>query len=74
MTILKAKYIYKTTNGEYRAYADYQQYFAIRTFPKGVDKTGEQLMLTLEGASFFLDRYGNNKAVEAVADKIMGSV
>lgn len=74
MTILKAKYIYKTTNGEYRAYADYQQYFAIRTFPKGVDKTGEQLMLTLEGASFFLERYGNNKAVEAIADKIMGSV
>lgn len=67
MTILKAKYIYKTTKGEYRAYADYANLFATRTYAKGVDKTGDQLLLTMEGVSYFLEKY--SKLTEKVADK-----
>lgn len=57
MTILKSKYIYKNSIGEYRAYSEYQKYFCLRTFPKGVDKTGEQLMLNMDGITYFTEKY-----------------
>ena len=64
MAILKARYIYKTSAGEYRAYAEYQKYFTLRTFTRGVDKTGEQLMLSMECIKFFINRY----KPESIAD------
>jgi phage antirepressor YoqD-like protein len=57
MKILKSKYIYKNTSGEYRAYADYQKYFTLKTFSRGVDKTGEQLLISMEGITYFLNKY-----------------
>lgn len=69
MVLLKSKYIYKNSIGEYRAYADYQKMFAIRTYSKGVDKTGDQLLLTLTGVCYFLARYAKDKAITVTADK-----
>lgn len=57
MAILKDKYIYKTPSGEYRAYADFQEYFTTKTFSRGVDKTGEQLLINMEGVTYFLNKY-----------------
>lgn len=57
MAILKDKYIYKTPSGEYRAYADFQEYFTTKTFSRGVDKTGEQLLISMEGITYFLNKY-----------------
>lgn len=65
MTILKAKYIYKKDNGEYRAYSDYQKYFCLRTYTKGVDKTGEQLLLNMEGITYFLNKYQKGAIAES---------
>lgn len=53
MQILFQKYIYKNSVGEYRCYAEYSKYFALRPFQKGIEKTGQQLMLTLDGLEFF---------------------
>ena len=84
MTILKSKYIYKNLIGEYRAYSEYQKYFCLRTFPKGVDKTGEQLMLNMDGITYFTEKYkpgavadsfiekGVNKTADKFIDSIMG--
>lgn len=57
MNILKTKYIYKTPSGEYRAYADFQNYFTTKTFSRGVGKTGEQLLLNMEGVTYFFNSY-----------------
>ncbi len=57
MTILKSKYIYKNSIGEYRAYSEYQKYFTLRTFNKNVDSTGEQLMLNMDGITYFCNKY-----------------
>lgn len=57
MTILKSKYIYKNSIGEYRAYAEWQRYFTLRTFTRGENKTGEQLMLSMEGITYFVNKY-----------------
>jgi len=57
MTILKAKYVYKNSIGEYRAKAEYQQYFTLRTFNKSTDKTGEQLLFNMEGITYFINKY-----------------
>lgn len=57
MTILKAKYIYKNSIGEYRARAEYQKYFTLRTFNKSTDKTGEQLLFNMEGITYFVNKY-----------------
>lgn len=65
MNILKSKYIYKTPSGEYRAYADYTDFFSLRTFNKGKDKTGEQLLLNMNGINFFLNKFKNNTAISA---------
>lgn len=53
MQILFPKYIYKNSVGEYRCYAKYSKYFSLRPFQKGIEKTGQQLMLTLDGLEFF---------------------
>lgn len=58
MSILKAKYIYKNSVGEYRAYSYYSNLFALRTFARGVDKTGEQLLLSMDGINYFANHYG----------------
>lgn len=57
MKILKDKYIYKNSVGEYRAYAEYQKYFTLRTFNKSVDKTGDQLLLNMDGITFFINKF-----------------
>ena len=56
MKILAEKYIYKNAIGEYRCYAEYEQYFSLRPFQKGIEKTGQQLMLTLDGLEFFKNK------------------
>lgn len=53
MNLLRSKYIYKNSVGEYRAYADYSDCFALRPFDKGKDRVGQQLMLTLKGLQYF---------------------
>lgn len=53
MAVLKSKYIYKNSSGEYRAYSEYSEYFTLRPFDKGVDKVGQQLMLNIKGIEFF---------------------
>lgn len=69
MTILKSKYIYKNSIGEYRAYSEYQKYFCLRTFPKGVDKTGEQLMLNMDGITYFTEKYKPGAVAESFLEK-----
>ena len=56
MQILFPKYIYKNSVGEYRCYAEYSKYFALRPFQKGIEKTGQQLMLTLDGLEFLKNK------------------
>lgn len=53
MSLLKSKYIYKNSSGEYRAYSEYSEYFTLRPFDKGADKVGQQLMLNIKGIEFF---------------------
>ena len=55
MTLLKTKYIYKNSRGEYRAFSKYQQYFSLRPYTNG-DFLGSQLMLTADGYLFFNDK------------------
>ena len=69
MTILKAKYIYKNSVGEYRAYSEYQDLFTLRTFAKGVDKTGEQLMLSMKGITYFCNKYKPGAVAESYLQK-----
>lgn len=57
MKILKSKYIYKNSVGEYRAYAEFQHLFALRTYNKSTDRTGEQLLLSMDGIAYFLNKY-----------------
>lgn len=56
MDILKSKYIYKNNIGEYRAYAEYTDYFTLRPFARGAERTGQQLMLNLQGLEYFKTR------------------
>lgn len=53
MNLLKSKYIYKNSVGEYRAYSDYAKYFTLRPYDRGNDKVGQQLMLNITGLEFF---------------------
>lgn len=59
MKILRDNYIYKTKGGEYKPYAEFQKYFSERAFAKGVGKTGNQLLVNMEGLKFFTERYKN---------------
>ena len=52
MTLLKTKYIYKNTRGEYRAFSEYQHLFSLRPYTNG-DYLGSQLMLTADGYLYF---------------------
>ena len=65
MTILKAKYVYKNSIGEYRARAEYQKYFTLRTFNISTDKTGEQLLLNMEGITYFINKYKPGAVAES---------
>lgn len=56
MSFLKSKYIYKNSVGEYRAYSEYSKYFVLRPFDKGYDRTGQQLMFSIEGLEFFKNK------------------
>lgn len=56
MDLLKSKYIYKNNIGEYRAYAEYTDYFTLRPFARGTERTGQQLMLNLQGLEYFKTR------------------
>lgn len=69
MTILKAKYVYKNSIGEYRAKAEYQKYFTLRTFNKSTDKTGEQLLLNMEGITYFINKYKPGAVAESFIEK-----
>lgn len=53
MNLLKSKYIYKNSIGEYRAYSDYSNYFSLRPFERGKDKVGQQLMINIKGLEYF---------------------
>lgn len=55
--LLKTKYIYKNSVGEYRAYSEYARYFALRPFEKG-RRVGQQLMFTIEGLEYFREKVG----------------
>lgn len=55
--MLKTKYIYKNSVGEYRAYSEYARYFALRPFEKG-QRVGQQLMFTIEGLEYFREKVG----------------
>lgn len=55
--LLKTKYIYKNSVGEYRAYSEYARYFALRPFEKG-QRVGQQLMFTIEGLEYFREKVG----------------
>ena len=52
MDLLKSKYIYKNSVGDYRCYADYSELFILRPFTAG-DKTRQQLLLTVAGLNYF---------------------
>lgn len=58
--LLKTKYIYKNTQKEYRFYSGYGSYFSYRPFvykcSDGKNKTGNQVMLTMEGIEFFKNK------------------
>lgn len=69
MTILKAKYIYKNSIGEYRAYSEYQQYFTLRTYNISTDKTGEQLLLNMNGITYFINKYKPQAIAESYIEK-----
>lgn len=69
MTILKAKYIYKNSIGEYRAYSEYQQYFTLRTYNISTDKTGEQLLLNMKGITYFINKYNPQAIAESYIEK-----
>lgn len=53
MDLLKSKYIYKNSVGEYRNYAEYSELFILRPFEKGKDRAGQQLLLTIAGLNYF---------------------
>mgnify|MGYP003571341752 CR=1 FL=1 len=53
MDLLKSKYIYKNSVGEYRNYAEYSELFILRPFEKGKNRTGQQLLLTIAGLNYF---------------------
>jgi anti-repressor protein len=72
MTILKAKYIYKNSIGEYRAYSEYQQYFTLRTYNISTDKTGEQLLLNMNGITYFINKYNPQAIAESYIEKQIG--
>lgn len=72
MTILKAKYIYKNSIGEYRAYSEYQQYFTLRTYNISTDKTGEQLLLNMNGITYFINKYKPQAIAESYIEKQIG--
>lgn len=69
MTILKTKYIYKNSIGEYRAYSEYQQYFTLRTYNISTDKTGEQLLLNMNGITYFINKYNPQAIAESYIEK-----
>lgn len=69
MTILKSKYIYKNSIGEYRAYSEYQQYFTLRTYNISTDKTGEQLLLNMNGITYFINKYNPQAIAESYIEK-----
>ena len=64
MNLLKSRYIYKNSAGEYRHYSEYSQYFALRPFTLG-NKTKQQLMFTFKGLEFFKNKINSAKKVEA---------
>ena len=64
MNLLKSRYIYKNSAGEYRHYSEYSQYFALRPFTLG-NKTKQQLMFTIKGLEFFKNKINSAKKVEA---------
>ena len=64
MNLLKSRYIYKNSAGEYRHYSEYSQYFALRPFTLG-NKTKQQLMFTIKGLEFFKNKINSTKKVEA---------
>lgn len=72
MTILKAKYIYKNSIGEYRAYSEYKQYFTLRTYNISTDKTGEQLLLNMNGITYFINKYKPQAIAESYIEKQVG--
>ncbi len=60
MNLLKSRYIYKNSAGEYRHYSEYSQYFALRPFTLG-NKTKQQLMFTIKGLEFFKNKINSTK-------------
>ena len=57
MALLNSGYIYKNSMGEYRCYAEYNEYFALRPWTKG-ETTRQQLMLTMKGLEYFGKKLG----------------
>lgn len=64
MKLLKSRYIYKNSSGEYRCYGEFSDYFALRPFSLG-EKTRQQLMLTIKGLEFFRKKMNSAKAENA---------
>ena len=57
MALLNSGYIYKNSMGEYRCYAEYNEYFALRPYTRG-ETTRQQLMLTMKGLEYFGKKLG----------------
>lgn len=64
MKLLKSRYIYKNSSGEYRCYGEFSDYFALRPFSLG-EKTRQQLMLTIKGLEFFRKKMNSAEAENA---------
>ena len=60
MALLNSGYIYKNSMGEYRCYAEYSEYFALRPWTKG-EQVRQQLMLTMKGLEYFGKKLGARK-------------
>ena len=58
MAFLRERHIYRNAAGEYRCYAEYGRYFALRPYIKCGGGTGQQLMLTIEGLEYLGRRLG----------------
>lgn len=53
MHLLTSKYIYKNSIGEYRFYSNYSKYFVLRPYFRGEKRTGQQVLLTIDGVNYF---------------------
>ena len=62
--------LYIRENDLANAKAEYQKYFTLRTFNISTDKTGEQLLLNMDGITYFINKYKPGAVAESYLKKI----